>query len=215
MHKKNFAGINVEIGANWVEGVNGGKMNPIWPMVNSTLKLRNFLTDFSIVQNVYKEDGGLYDEGFVQKIIDRADAVEKRGEKLSASLPASGSDDISILAMQRLYDHQPNGPATPVDMVVDYFKYDFEGAEPPRVTSLQTTVPNPTFTDFGDDEYFVADQRGYETVVYYLAGQYLKTDGSGKIVDPRLQLNKVVREISYSPSGVIVRTEDKSVYRAD
>ena len=48
--------------------------------------------------------GGLYDEAYVQKIIDRADAVESKGEKLSASLPASGSDDISILAMQRLYD---------------------------------------------------------------------------------------------------------------
>jgi len=159
--------------------------------------------------------GGLYDEAYVQKIIDRADAVESKGEKLSASLPASGSDDISILAMQRLYDHQPNGPATPVDMVVDYFKYDFEGAEPPRVTSLQTTVPNPTFTDFGEDEYFVADHLGYETVVHYLAGQYLKTDSSGKIVDPRLLLNKVVTEISYSSSGVAVRTEDKSVYKAD
>ncbi|KAG2559514.1 hypothetical protein PVAP13_8NG299401 [Panicum virgatum] len=216
MHKKNFSGINVEIGANWVEGVNGGKMNPIWPIVNETLKLRNFLTDFSVATNIYKEDGGLYDEAYVQKIIDRADAVESKGEKLSASLPASGSDDISILAMQRLYDHQPNGPATPVDMVVDYFKYDFEGAEPPRVTSLQTTVPNPTFTDFGEDEYFVADHLGYETVVHYLAGQYLKTDSSGKIVDPRLLLNKVVvTEISYSSSGVSVRTEDKSVYKAD
>jgi hypothetical protein len=28
MHKQNFAGINVEVGANWVEGVNGDKLNP-------------------------------------------------------------------------------------------------------------------------------------------------------------------------------------------
>ena len=56
MHKKNFSGINVEIGANWVEGVNGGKMNPIWPIVNETLKLRNFLTDFSVATNIYKEE---------------------------------------------------------------------------------------------------------------------------------------------------------------
>jgi len=76
-------------------------------------------------------------------------------------------------------------------MAVDYFIYDYEFAEPPRVTSLQNTVPLPTFSDFGDDVYFVADQRGYKAVVYYLAGQYLKTDRSGKIVDPRLQLNKV------------------------
>jgi polyamine oxidase len=57
MHKTNFAGINVELGANWVEGVNGGKMNPIWPIVNSTLKLRNFRSDFDyLAQNVYKEE---------------------------------------------------------------------------------------------------------------------------------------------------------------
>jgi len=59
MHKKNFAGINVEVGANWVEGVNSnrGKMNPIWPIVNSTLKLRNFRSDFDyLAQNVYKEE---------------------------------------------------------------------------------------------------------------------------------------------------------------
>ncbi|CAD6265937.1 unnamed protein product [Miscanthus lutarioriparius] len=216
MHKKNFAGINVEVGANWVEGVNGGKMNPIWPIVNSTLKLRNFRSDFDyLAQNVYKEDGGLYDEDYVQKRIDRADGVEELGEKLSGTLHASGRDDMSILAMQRLNDHQPNGPATPVDMVVDYYKFDYEFAEPPRVTSLQNVVPLSTFSHFGDDVYFVADQRGYEAVVYYLAGQFLKTDRSGKIVDPRLQLNKVVREISYSPGGVTVKTEDNSVYRAD
>nr|CAB3496811.1 unnamed protein product [Digitaria exilis] len=56
IHKRNFAGVNVEVGANWVEGVNGGKMNPIWAIVNSTLKLRNFRSDFEyLAQNVYKE----------------------------------------------------------------------------------------------------------------------------------------------------------------
>jgi hypothetical protein len=44
------------------------------------------------------------------------------------------------LSLQTTYS-QPNGPETPVEMVVDYFK-DFEGVEPPHVTSLQTTVPN-------------------------------------------------------------------------
>jgi polyamine oxidase len=56
MHKTNFGGINVEMGANWVEGVNGGKMNPIWPIVNATLKLRNFRSDFDgLADNIYKE----------------------------------------------------------------------------------------------------------------------------------------------------------------
>ena len=80
-------------------------------------------------------------------------------------------------------------------MILDYFKYDYEFAEPPRVTSLQNVVPLATFEDYGDDVYFVADQRGYEAVVYYLAGQYLKADKSGNIVDRRLQLNKVHTQV--------------------
>uniref|UniRef100_A0A0E0CCJ2 Amine oxidase domain-containing protein n=1 Tax=Oryza meridionalis TaxID=40149 RepID=A0A0E0CCJ2_9ORYZ len=223
MHKQSFAGVNVEIDANWVEGVNGEKMNPIWPIVNSTLKLRSFRSDFdSLAQNVYKEyvhfhnhNGGLCDEAYVQKRMDRADEVDKSGENLSATLHPSGRDDMSILSMQRLNDHLPNGPSSPVDMAVDYFTYDYEFAEPPRVTSLQNTVPLPTFTDFGDDNYFVADQRGYESVVHHLAGRYLNADKSGNIADARLKLNKVVREISYSSTGVTVKTEDNSTYQAD
>jgi len=48
--------------------------------------------------------GGLYDEDYVQKRIDRADGVEELGEKLSGTLHSSGRDDMSILAMQRLND---------------------------------------------------------------------------------------------------------------
>ncbi|XP_006649547.1 polyamine oxidase 6-like [Oryza brachyantha] len=217
MRKENFTGVNVEVGANWVEGVNGEKMNPIWPIVNSTLRLRNFFSDFEtyLAQNVYKEDGGVHDEAEVQKTIDRAHEVGESGEKLSATLPTSGRDDMSILAMQRLNDHLPNGPSSPVDMVIDYFIYDYAFAEPPRVTSLQNGVPQRTSTDFGDDSFFVADQRGYESVVHYLAGQYLDTDDSGNVADARLQLNKAVNEITYSSSGVTVETEDGSVYQAD
>ncbi|CAO2152349.1 unnamed protein product [Urochloa humidicola] len=40
MYKTSFAGLNVEMGANWVEGVGGEQMNPIWPLANKTLQLR-------------------------------------------------------------------------------------------------------------------------------------------------------------------------------
>uniref|UniRef100_A0A0A8ZGC7 Pao1 n=1 Tax=Arundo donax TaxID=35708 RepID=A0A0A8ZGC7_ARUDO len=216
MHKHNFGGINVEIGANWVEGVGGDQVNPIWPIVNSTLKLKNYRSDFdSVVGNVYKENGGLYDEDYVQKRMDRADEVEELGGNLAKSMDPSGRDDISILAMQRLFNHQPNGPTTPVDMVLDYFKYDYEFAEPPRVTSLQNTEPTATNADFGEDSNFVADQRGFESIIHYIGGKYLRTDNYGNIADRRVLLNKVVRQINYNQQGVVVTTEDGSSYGAD
>ncbi|PIA40516.1 hypothetical protein AQUCO_02500315v1 [Aquilegia coerulea] len=100
-------------------------------------------------------------------------------------------------------------------MAIDFSKYDFESAESPRVTSLMTTIPMATFTNFGEDSYFVADPNGYESVVIDVAKQVLTTRKDGLITDPRLKLNQVVTVIRHSPSGVIVKTEDGSVYRAD
>ncbi|KAJ0982228.1 hypothetical protein J5N97_010483 [Dioscorea zingiberensis] len=73
----------------------------------------------------------------------------------------------------------------------------------------------PTYADFGHDDYLIADERGYETLVYHLASQFLKTDHKGTIVDPRLMLNKVVRQIENSSNDVVVTTEDGKTYKAD
>lgn len=51
-------------------------------------------------------------------------------------------------------------------------------------------VPLPTFTEFGAKEYLVADERGYGYLLYKIAEDFLSTS-DGKIVDSRLQLNKV------------------------
>lgn len=54
VRKTNFAGLQVEMGANWVEGVNGRKVNPIWKIANK-LHLRKFYSDYSnISSNTYK-----------------------------------------------------------------------------------------------------------------------------------------------------------------
>ncbi|KAI3873412.1 hypothetical protein MKW98_008064 [Papaver atlanticum] len=148
--KTNFAGLSVELGANWVEGVKGDQVNPIWTMVNK-IGLKTYYSDFDHLANhTYKQMYGYLEFG-----------------------------------------------------------------EPPRVTSLQNTEPLQTFTDFGEDYYFVADSRGYESVVHYVAKQFLTTDKDGDITDPRLVLNKAVTKIQYSKSGVMVKTEDGSVYKAE
>ncbi|XP_038978175.1 polyamine oxidase 1-like [Phoenix dactylifera] len=211
IHKTKFAGLNVELGANWVEGVNGNMMNPIWEMVNK-LQLKTFYSDYNnLSSNTYMQGGRLHKASVVQEAIDLSEKVDESGEKLSKSLAPSGQEDISVLTYQRLKNHVPSSP---LEMALDYYLHDYEFAEPPRVTSLQNTVPLRTFADFGDDLYFVGDQRGYETVVYDVAKQFLKTNSNGSIVDPRLLLNKVVRHILYSNGGVTVITEDGMSYKA-
>lgn len=48
--------------------------------------------------------GGLHAEDAVKKCIARATEVEESGGKLSGTLHASGRDDMSVMAMQRLND---------------------------------------------------------------------------------------------------------------
>ncbi|CAA6659180.1 unnamed protein product [Spirodela intermedia] len=212
IHKTEFAGVNVETGASWVEGVNGQELNPIWNLARK-LKLRTFFSDFeNISANVYQQVNGLYDATVVQAALDRAVNVSKAAAVFSEALPPSGLEDISVLTFQRLQKHVPS---TALDMVIDYSNHDGEFGEPPRVTSLQNTEPIPTFTNFGEDLYQVADPRGYESVVHELAHQFLGFDAKGTITDPRIKLNKVVNRIEYSRSGVIVETEDGSTYKSD
>ncbi|URE00873.1 Flavin containing amine oxidoreductase [Musa troglodytarum] len=207
-----FADLSVETGANWIEGVHGEEQNPIWEMAQQ-LGLRTFRSDYSnLSSNTYKQDGGRYEKAAVEAAIDESEKIHSLGEKYSKTLPPSGRNDISISTFQRL---ENKIPSTPLEMIVDYYSYDYEFAEPPRVTSLQNTVPLPTFDDFGDNVYFVADERGYKSLVYNLATMFLKTNSQGVIVDPRLQLGKVVTEIQYSGDGATVSTDDTSSYRAD
>jgi polyamine oxidase len=64
IRKTEFAGMNVEMGANWVEGVNMDpadkilkEVNPIWSMVHHKLKLNTSLSNYShLSSNTYMEE---------------------------------------------------------------------------------------------------------------------------------------------------------------
>ncbi|KAI3919449.1 hypothetical protein MKW98_030160 [Papaver atlanticum] len=210
--KTKFSGVFVEMGANWVEGVNGKEVNPIWTMANE-IGLKSYRSELrNIASNVYKQSGGLYNESEAQKVVDSAEEFFNFSANVSVSLLRNGVEDISILTAERL---RHKVPSTPIEKALEYFRYDSQQGEPPRLTSLRNTAPLPTFADFGDDIYFVADSRGYESVVHYVAKEFLTTNKAGEIKDPRLMLNKVVTEIHYSGKGIIVKSEDGGVYKAE
>lgn len=56
MHKENFEGFNIELGASWVGGVGGKNENPIWTLANK-YGLRMFCSDWdSIRTQIYKQE---------------------------------------------------------------------------------------------------------------------------------------------------------------
>eukprot|EP00250_Pteridium_aquilinum_P019453 c24437_g1_i1 orf=123-1817(-) len=210
MRKTDFAGVSVELGANWVEGVAGKEVNPIWRLAKE-FNLRTFYSDYdNITSNFYSQEGTLLPLSTVKPQFDLSQAAVEFTNKLSESLNANKEEDISILTSQRMFGKVPTSP---LDMAIDYYNYDYEAAEPPRITSLKNVLPRPTFHDYGEDLYLVADSRGYVHVVHQLAKTFLKYDGEN-LTDTRVKLNKVVNHIEYTSTGVTVKTEDGSTYDA-
>lgn len=157
------------MGANWVEGVGGEHVNPIWTLANK-YDLKTFYSDWSnLSYNIYAQEGGILPQSVVAGPYEKASASSDFSANLSTTLTENGAEDISILASQRVFGHVPE---TPLEMAIDFFFYDFEIAEPPRVTSLKNVEPIATFEYYGEDEYFVADSRGYEHVVQRLARSF-------------------------------------------
>ncbi|KAL8542235.1 hypothetical protein ACS0TY_003196 [Phlomoides rotata] len=189
IRKKDFGGATVEVGAGWIAGVGGNQMNPIWEMARRS-NLRTCFSDYTNARyNIYDKSGKVFPSGVAAAAYNKA--VESAIEKLRNPPPDA--------------DETPSSPKNPIDLAIDFMLHDFEMAE---------VEPISTYVDFGEKEFLVADERGYEHLLYNMAETFLFTS-EGKILDNRLKLNKVVKELEQWRNGVRVKTEDGSVYEAD
>ncbi|XP_010068969.2 polyamine oxidase 1 [Eucalyptus grandis] len=199
MRKEAFGGVTVELGANWIMGVGGKVPNPVWELAAKS-SLRTCLSDYSNVRyNIYGRSGKMFPSELAADSYRKA--VDSALEKLRNQQGTDGgSRDFSRAT------EPPSSPKTPLEQAIDFVLHDIE---------MREVLPIPTFLDYGEQEYLVADERGYEELVHKLARDFLSIASEGEILDSRLQLNKVVRKIQHSRSGVTITTEGGSVYDAN
>ncbi|KAL1300489.1 hypothetical protein HN51_045139 [Arachis hypogaea] len=196
IRKEQFGGVSVELGAGWIAGVGGRESNPVWELATEA-GLRTCLSDYSNARyNIYDRSGKIFPSGIAADSYKRA--VDSAIQKLRNQ--EDGHDDVTSKIME-----PPSTPKTPIELAIDFILHDFEMAE---------VEPISTYVDFGEREFLVADQRGYDCLLYKMAESFLFTS-EGRILDGRLQLNKVVRELQHSRTGIRVITEDGCVYEAN
>ncbi|KAJ4978428.1 hypothetical protein NE237_009208 [Protea cynaroides] len=195
IRKEDFGGVSVELGAGWIQGVGGKKSNPVWELACKS-GIRTCFSDYSNARyNIYDQSGKIFPSGLAaasyNKAVDSAIQELKNQEAKLRGLPTE--------------PESPSAPKTPIELAIDFILHDFEMAE---------VEPISTYTDFGEKEFLVADARGYESLLHQMAETFLFSS-EGIIVDNRLKLNKVVRELRHSRNGVTVKTEDGCVYEAN
>ncbi|XP_010557801.1 PREDICTED: polyamine oxidase 1-like [Tarenaya hassleriana] len=196
IRKESFGGVSVELGAGWIAGVGGKEPNPVWELA-SQFDLRTCFSDYSNARyNIYDRSGKIIPSGLAADAYKKA--VDSAIQKLK-SLETNHDDEICKAI------EVPPSPKTPIELAIDFILHDFEMAE---------VEPISTYVDFGEREFLVADERGYEHLLYKMAEEFLYTC-KGKILDNRLKFDKVVREVQHSRNGVVVKTEDGSVYEAN
>ncbi|PPR82343.1 hypothetical protein GOBAR_AA38372 [Gossypium barbadense] len=202
IRKEKFGDVSVELGAGWIAGVGGKESNPVWEIA-AKLGLRTCFSDYSNARyNIYDRSGKIFPSGIAADSYKKAvdSAIQKlKGLESNCVEDATNRTDFTLQVEQLIF-------AFPC---LDAKKSNA------NENILHTEVePISTYVDFGEREFLVADERGYEYLLYKMAEEFLFTS-EGKILDNRLKLNKVVRELQHSRNGVTVRTEDGCVFEAD
>ncbi|XP_071936371.1 polyamine oxidase 1-like isoform X2 [Coffea arabica] len=191
IRKEEFGEVTVELGAGWIAGVGGKQSNPVWELAKQS-NLRTCFSDYSYARyNIYDRSGKIFPSGIAADSYKKA--VDSAIQRLSqeANHDASTAHDVSVLA------ETPSTPKTPIELAIDFILHDFEMAE---------VEPISTYVDFGDREFLVADQRGYEHLLYKMAETFLTTK-EDKILDSRLKLNKRWKTEAISNCDVMVYTK--------
>lgn len=101
-------------------------------------------------------------------------------------------DDLSIKDHLKLQDLETD----PVSKLALWLSYDLEEAVSPSQLSTfwNLRFEEPTFTDFGRDQFFVKDSRGF--------GDVILEDMINQIGISNIHLNKRVQKVTYSTEGV-------------
>ncbi|KAK6143171.1 hypothetical protein DH2020_023519 [Rehmannia glutinosa] len=195
MRKEEFGGTTVELGAGWIAGVGGKQVNPVWELGRQS-NLRTCFSDYTNARyNIYDHNGKIFPRGVAAESYNKA--VESAIEELRNQESNSNADDETPSYCLFLNSNEFLAPKSPIEQAIDFVLHDFEMAE---------VEPLSTYVDFGEKEFLVADERGYEHLVYKMAETFLFTS-EGKILDTRLKLNKRWKTEAISNIDIIVYTK--------
>ena len=175
MRPTDFAGVTVELGANWIQGVDRtgtkDKTNPIWAL-KQRCGLEGVFTNLSFQPGpllVYDEGGNNITTSPSMRYNDVHNAFVDI-QKYSNSLRADGKPDETLRAGLTRIGWIPK---TPSDNFLDWATFDFDQADAPEHLSLfKSIADDTTYYEFGKDNFFVTDKRGYSHLVRCLAEDF-------------------------------------------
>ncbi len=195
-----FAGATVELGANWIQGVDPEQplLHPLWDLAQQC-GLEGFYSDYHYHSlTTYNATGEKSD----LLRWDDLEAAFKKALDISLQRQEEGLPDISVREALTMAGWTPT---TPEDNFIEWYRFDFCFAESPDNSSTFLSLPIGEVFGGSDRfaDWFVTDSRGFDYLVECLAATFLDTDQDGAFIDERLHLNaNVTDEITWSDECV-------------
>ncbi|KAF2465287.1 amine oxidase [Lindgomyces ingoldianus] len=195
----------VELGANWVQGlgIKDGPENPIW----TEAKRYNISNEYSDYDSIltYNETGAVNYTNLLDDFEDAYAAMEQG----AGYILADNLQDQSTRTGLSLAGWKPK--KNMAAQAVEWWEWDWETSYSPDESSLVFGITgyNLTFYQFSEENNFVIDQRGFNTLIKGVASTFLQPN------DTRLLLNTVVTDIEYSADSVTVTMDDGTCISAD
>ncbi|KAI2787257.1 hypothetical protein POX_f07620 [Penicillium oxalicum] len=194
----------VELGANWVQGLGSPEdQNPIWTFAKKWGVKKTYSNYSSIL--TYNETGFTD----YSSLLDEYETLYEDAASAAGTLLAENGQDQTARTGLALAGWRPK-----VDdmarQAVEWWEWDWEDSYSPDESSFIFGVAgsNLTFNQFSDENNFVWDQRGYSRIITQEASTFLQPH------DPRVQLNSIITNVTYSTDGVTVHKQDGSCVSA-
>ncbi|POS72900.1 N1-acetylpolyamine oxidase [Diaporthe helianthi] len=193
----------VELGANWVQGLEASDSaapeNPIWTFSNTYSDYDSILT--------YDETGASY----FSDLLAEFDSSWAAAATYAGSILTENLQDTSACAGLSAEGWKPRRDMKKA--AAEWWQWDWDASYPPEQSSLVfgITGDNLTFNQYGQDNNFVVEPRGFNAWLVGEASTFLDLPGN----DPRLLLNTTVSRIVHSGSEVTVHLCDGQCISAE
>ncbi len=187
------AGINVNVGANWIHGVDQSDptRHPLFALLQECGGLAGYYSNFGSIRT-YDENGNVLPQSSLRQSVYTT---------ASDALPSNAVNDSARIALTN-EGWTPNGAN---DNWVEWFNFDFSNIDPPDTTSLQGFLNDATNNDFlaspsnSASDYLITDNRGTVYLVECLANSFTNNNLSS---DSRIHLNAMVSRIEHGDNCV-------------
>lgn len=201
-----FASHTVEMGANWISGLENTYPNPVWNLARNVNLQGHFVDRAQEEAAVVLGPGGnnLHQPYF--QAMNRFETVISRAIDYCKTLNKDDTDrDVRSLLEQCGWPASPNT----IERLVELNLLTVWGANELETFSAKFNLEeNANDVDLGHEEFFVEDSRGFNTILNDMVDHLTRHK-----VD--LKLQETVQSVTYQPNHVSVTTDKGITYTAD